>query len=91
MIVTGSQAQLNQSPRIGHGLGLPPLIGLITPERSLGRVIPFSGRFPGHVVLSNQGLLNLLGALGFNCFLAALFRALAFCFGAGPLFVARGF
>src|SRR5712671_4130218 len=91
MVVTGAETQLDQRARIRHGLRLPTLIRLITPERSLGRVVPSSRGFPVHVVLSNQSFLNLLSALGFNCLLAGLFRALAACLVARPLFVGRRF
>jgi len=57
---------------------LPSLVGLITPQRGLGRIVPFAGRLAFHVVLANQGFLNLLRSFRLNRLLAARFRSLAF-------------
>jgi len=72
MVGAEPEAELNQSTRIGGGLGLPSLVGLIALHGSLGGRIPFSGRLSVEVVLADQGLLNFAGALGINHLLAAL-------------------
>ncbi len=91
MVVARSKAQFDQRPRIWHRLGLPSLIGLIAPQGSLGRVVPFAGRLALHEMLANQSFLNLLRALGFDRFLAARFRSLALGFRPGALLVSRWF
>ena len=59
MLVIWPQSELDQRSRIGSGLGLPVVIGLIPLHRLLRSIIPYAGRFPRQVVLANQGFLNL--------------------------------
>ena len=53
-----TEAELDQSARIGSELGLPTLVGLEFEHGSLGVGVPFSGWFAAKVVLADQGLLD---------------------------------
>ena len=53
-----TEAELDQSARIGSELGLPTLVGLEFEHGSLGVGVPFSGWFAAKVVLADEGLLD---------------------------------
>lgn len=73
MVWAGPEAELDQGARIGDGLGLPSLVGLVTLHGSLGGAVPFSRRFSLEIVLADQGLLNFTSTLGIHHLLPALF------------------
>ncbi len=70
MIMARSQPQAYQRARVGYGLRLPAMIGLIAPHRFFTGLIPLTGRFPTQVVLADQRLLDGLRPLGVNFLLA---------------------
>ena len=71
MIVTWPEAEADQSARIGNGLRLPAVIGLIAAHRVFTRLVPGSRRRSVQIMLANQGQLNFLGAIGINFLLPA--------------------
>jgi hypothetical protein len=70
MIVARPQAQADQRARIGYGLRLPSVIGLIAPHGLFTGLIPGSSRFARHIVFANQRFLDRLRPLGLNLLLA---------------------
>src|SRR5579863_1159771 len=70
VIVARSEAELNESARVGHGLRLPAMVALVMAQGVLGRIIPLAGRLTAEVVLADQGFLNGLSALGVNLLLS---------------------
>ncbi len=82
MILTGAQSEFDQRARVGSGLRLPSMIGLIALHSGLRGAIPSAGWFTLQVVLADQCGLNFAGARRIDCLLAALPRNL---FTAGRL------
>lgn len=73
------KTKLDESARIRHGLGLPTVVGLILAQRALRRIVPPTRRLALHVMLFNQGLLNLPCARGVDRLLSSyLLRLPAF-------------
>jgi len=70
MVVARPQSQADQGARVGYGLRLPAVVGLIAPHRLFTGLIPRTGRFAAQVVLAYQRFLNGLRALRFNLLLA---------------------
>ncbi len=68
--VVGAEAELFEGARIGHQLGLPPLVGLELLHGGDGFGIPVAVGLAGEIVLANEGLLNLDDAGGLNGLLA---------------------
>jgi len=77
--MVGAESEFNERPGIGHSFVLPA-IGSLEPAQSVfGRRVPFSRSHSPHVVLTNQGFLDLMGALSVDLLLTANFLgALAF-------------
>ena len=70
MIFTRSQPQLDECSRVGHGLVLPSVIGLIPPHGFLARLIPFPGRLALQVMLADERFLDCLCAFRINLLLS---------------------
>ncbi len=71
VLVVGTEAQLDQRPRVGDLFALPSMFGLVALHGLLRRVIPGGGWFPAQVVFANQGFLDFLGTLGIDFLLPA--------------------
>src|SRR5438445_13526681 len=71
MLMTGSQAESNQSTRIWNALALPALVRLVTAHGLLGCVVPRSRRLTTHVMLTDQSLLDLAATFTINRLLPA--------------------
>ncbi len=69
MILARAQAQANQRARIGNGLALPSVIGLVTPHRFFAGLVPCPGGLAAQIVLPDQGFLNGLRAFGIDLLL----------------------
>ncbi len=74
MILARPQAQLDQRARVGDGLALPSVIGLIAAHGFFAGLVPCAGGFAGHVMLADQSFLNGLRPLGVDFLLAARLR-----------------
>lgn len=59
----GAEAELDQGAGIGRELGLPAMIGLEFLHGGFSGRVPLTGGWTGQIVLANQGVLNLFGAL----------------------------
>lgn len=70
VILAWSQAQLDERPRVGNGLALPAMVGLITAHGLFAGLVPCAGRGPSQIVLANQRLLNFLGSFRVDLLLA---------------------
>src|ERR1035438_9006538 len=89
MRVVWTESQFDERPRIRSHNALPALVGLVPLHRFLRRVVPDAGRTSIEVVLSQQRILNIVGALRINFLLAAAaptggafaFSALRCCLG----------
>ncbi len=72
----GSQAQLDQRPRVGHRLALPAVIRLVAAHGLFAGLVPRARGFPAQVMLADQGFLNGLGSFGVDFLLAPRLRRL---------------
>jgi len=71
MIFAWSETELDQSPRVGHGLALPTVVRLIFAHGFFARLVPATaGLFFRQVMFANQGLLDFLRTLRINLLLA---------------------
>ncbi len=70
MLLIWPQAKLNQSPRIGNHFALPSIVSLKLLHGFLRGGVPRSGGFAGHIVIANQGFLNIARPLRVNFLLA---------------------
>ena len=71
MILARTQAQADQSARIGDGFALPALIGLVAAHGFFAGLVPGASGFAAEVVLADQGFLNGPSSLGVYFLLAA--------------------
>jgi hypothetical protein len=71
MIVVGAQTQADEGSRVWHRLRLPAMVCLIATQRVFTGLIPFSRWIACQVMLTNERLLNFLGALGIYFLLPA--------------------
>ncbi len=71
VIVARSQPEFDQGARVGHGLRLPAVVGLIAAQGILCGLGPFAGSLAAEIVLANQRFLNGLRAIGVDFLLAA--------------------
>src|ERR1019366_975406 len=62
-LMIGSQAQFDQRPGIGCELGLPAVGRLVAGHGVAGSLVPSAGRPTAKVMLVNEGVLDLHGAL----------------------------
>jgi hypothetical protein len=66
MVVAWAQAQFDEGAGIGDGLVLPSVVSLEFPQGIFCDRIPRAARRTSQIMLSNQSLLDLPGALGIN-------------------------
>ena len=71
VVVARPQPQADQSPRVGHSLRLPAVVGLIAPHGIFAGLIPRTSRFSAQVVLADQRFLDGLRPLGIDFLLAS--------------------
>src|ERR1019366_9206460 len=62
-LMIGSQSQFDQRPGIGCQFSLPAVGRLVTGHGVAGSGVPSAGRPTGKVLLPNEGVLDLQGAL----------------------------
>jgi hypothetical protein len=67
-----TQTQLDQGAGIRNCLVLPAVVGLVAAQRIFGRRVPFAARLATQVVLLNQRLLDLYGAITVDLLLSAV-------------------
>ena len=70
MIFARPQAQADQSTRIGNGLALPSVIGLVATHRFFAGRVPRPGGRTTQVVFADQSFLNRVCAFGIDLLLA---------------------
>src|SRR5258707_5511000 len=80
LTVVGTEAQFNNGAGIGGDLRLPSVVALIARHGLLGGGIPYAGGLALHVFLTDQGFLNLAGAVTVDLLLALALP----CAAAGP-------
>ena len=68
--VVRAEAELFEGAGVGHEPGLPALVGLELLHGCLGGRVPLAAGVAGHVMLADEGLLNLGDAGGRNGLLA---------------------
>jgi hypothetical protein len=73
MIFTGSQSQLDQRAGIRDRLVLPSIVLLVAAHGLFARLIPLAARFALEIVLTDEGFLDGLSALGIDFLLSANF------------------
>jgi hypothetical protein len=69
MILARTQAQADERARIGNGLALPSVIGLVAPHRIFAGLVPGSGGIAAQIMFADQRFLNRLCAYGINLLL----------------------
>ena len=69
--MAGTQAQFDQGARVGNGLVLPAIVGLVAAQGFFGRGVPLAARRTTQVVLLDQRLLDLEGAVAVDFLLTA--------------------
>lgn len=70
MIIARSQAELDQSARVGNFFRLPTLVILIASHGLFAGLVPFAADRSAEVVLADEGLLNRGRAFRINLLLA---------------------
>lgn len=58
VIFARPQTKFDQGPRVGHGLALPSVVGLIAPHSFFTGLVPGAGRGASQIMLADQSLLN---------------------------------
>jgi len=76
MILAWTQAQADQSARIGNGFALPSVIGLVPAHRVFAGLVPRPGGIAVQIMLADQRFLNRLCACGINLLLPPQARGL---------------
>ncbi len=71
MVLARPQTQLDQRPRVGHFLALPPVIGLVATHSFFTGLVPGARSFARQIMLADQSFLNGLGTLGVDFLLAS--------------------
>ncbi len=71
MLVVWSEAELDQCAGIWNRFALPSIGGLIAAQSLLRRIVEGSRRISAEVMLTNQCLLNFLGAAGIDLLLTS--------------------